>query len=100
MQIPRRFKLQGHTINVLFDNQLLHKDDNRGAAVYRRAEIHLQPISQDNPIPQSYIEEAFLHELTHFIFHAAGYEEDRVDEAKVWRFSHLLHQALTTMEYD
>ena len=99
-QIPKRFKLYGSTISVVFNPTLLHTDDARGVAVYRDHKIILQPVGEQNPLPATQVEQSFCHELVHFLFHAAGYPEDRADETKVERVSQLFHQALTTMEYE
>jgi hypothetical protein len=100
LEIPKRFKLYGHTIEVEWDSMLAHREDARGLAVYREGKILLQPSTGSNPMPQSHIEQAFCHELTHFLFSMAGYEEDRANEEKIERVSNLLHQAFTTAEYD
>lgn len=100
MRIPKRFKLCGQTIEVVFDELLIHKNDNRGEAVYRDNTIKLMPAITGNPTPKTAIEEAFCHEMTHFILHTAGYRDEASDEAMVFRLGHLLHQALTTMEYE
>jgi hypothetical protein len=100
MQIPKRFKLYGQTINVGWDAKLLHSDDARGMAQYRDNKITLQSSGEHNPHPDTHTEQAFCHELTHYLFHLAGYPEDRADEIKVDRIAQLLHQALTTMEYE
>jgi hypothetical protein len=99
MQIPKRFMLFGQTIHVEFDPELLHRDDARGMASYRNNKILLQPSGEHNPVPPPCVEQVFCHELMHYLFHAAGYPEDRSDETKVDRLSNLLHQALTSMEY-
>lgn len=100
MRIPKRFKLYAQTIEVEYDEKLLHRDDARGMAFYRDCKIKLQPACDANPIPQGQIEQTFCHELLHFLFNAAGYTEDRADEEKVDRLAHLLHQALETCEYE
>lgn len=100
MKIPKRFMLYGQSVEVGYDPALLHKDDARGLAIYRDNKIVLQSSSESNPIPQGQIEQAFCHELMHFLFNAAGYSEDRADEAKVDRLGHLLHQALETAIYE
>ena len=100
MKIPKRFKLYNHTVSVNVDPALLHKDDARGMAHYRDSRIDLQPVSETNPHPATYMEAAFCHELVHFLFWHSGYADDRQDEVKVERIAQLLHQALTTMEYE
>lgn len=100
MNIPKRFQLYGQTIEVVEKPDLLHTDDCRGMAKYRDSRIELQSSSKDNPMPAAQVEQVFCHELVHFLFHMAGYTDDRGDEVKVERISNLLHQALSTAEYD
>jgi len=100
MKIPKRFKLYGHTIEVVWDNTQCHDSDNRGLADYRNNRIVLQPNGDQVKYPQSLVAQAFCHELVHFLLDCAGYPDDRKDETKVERISHLLHQALSTAEYE
>jgi hypothetical protein len=100
MKIPKRFKLYGQTIEVIMDNHLDFNDDRRGEADYRNNKIRLQPAGSQLLHPLTHIEQAFLHELFHFIFDNAGYPDDRKDEIKIERLSNLLHQALSTAEYE
>ena len=97
MRIPKQFQLYGQTIEVIYDNTLDYVDGRRGEADYRRNRITLQAPGEMIPYPRSHLEQAFIHELVHFLFDMAGYDEDRRDEVKVERISNLLHQALTTM---
>ena len=100
MRIPKRFKLYGQTVDVELDPLLSSRDDVRGWAVYRESKIRLQTQGENNGFPASHIEQTFCHELVHYLFHCAGYPKDRMDETKVERVANLLHQALTTMEYE
>lgn len=101
-KIPTRFKLLGQTINVVFDASLfVEKDGYRGFASYRLNEIQLKP-----GLKKDLTERAFCHELTHFIiYHAeaalSGKEDyPHQDEGFIELCGGLLHQALTTFEYD
>lgn len=100
MKIPKRFKLCGHTMEVVYDNLILHRNDNRGEACYRDHTIKLMPSTVSSPLPQTSVEEAFCHEMTHFILYLAGYIHEANDEGMVTRIGLLLHQALSTMEYN
>ena len=100
MKIPKSFKLMGKTIQVEFDKQLNFKQDWYGAAVYRQDIIKLQSDCKEWPLSRSKIEQSFLHELTHWILYMCQKDKLNHDESFIDLFSGLLHQALTTMEYD
>jgi hypothetical protein len=100
MRIPKRFQLYGQTIEVVMDPTIGYNDDRGGAADYRNNTIHLQSPGEQTPLPQAHVEQIFCHELVHYLFDMAGYPDDRKDEIKVERISNLLHQALTTAEYE
>lgn len=101
-KIPTRFKLLGQTINVVFDaSQFVEKDGYHGFASYRLNEIQLKP-----GLKKDLTESAFFHELMHFIlYHAEAAlpkdsEYPHKEDGFVEMCGALLHQALTTMEYD
>ena len=99
MNIPKKFKLMGHEINVKFVEDLANEHESVGAAVYRQDEIRLQPSINGNPRSENLIVHNFLHELIHFILYMMEEDKLRDDEKFVGVFSGLLHQALDTMEY-
>ena len=107
MKIPGRFKLLGQTISVVFvPGEFTERDGAHGFASYRLNQIQLRPPTETHPLSAEQIGQTFCHELTHFIlFHAgAAYtckdDDMHRDEGFVDLFGSLLHQALTTMEYD
>jgi hypothetical protein len=106
MKIPSRFKLFGQTITVVVGNhQFIDQEGTYGEAHYRKDTIYLRPPSEVVPVTKEMQEHSFLHELTHFLlYNAEDARNNKVllhsDEGFVDLFSHLLHQALTTMEYD
>jgi hypothetical protein len=106
MRIPVRFKQAGLTIKVKWDPKKLHNDNNFAHISFRNNEIVLMPSTKDVPRPQDLIEQDFCHELTH---HIASYAEGTIKDISLPLhrneeftnvFSALLHQALTTMEYE
>ena len=105
MRIPNRFKIFGQTISVIWDKELTNEDDARGQAVYRYNEIRMQPSTEGKPLSDGQIEQAFLHEVFHFIFfllgdYVVGDVKLRKDEQLVDSLAHAFHQVLTTAEYD
>ena len=98
MNIPKKFRLMGHEINVKFVEDLTNEHESVGAAVYRRDEIRLQPSINGNLRSENLIAHNFLHELVHFILYMMEEDKLRDDEKFVGVFSGLLHQALDTME--
>jgi predicted SprT family Zn-dependent metalloprotease len=97
MRIPARFKLHAQQIEVAYDSNVDFRNDNRGEAQYRINRIALAPSSSSHPRPQTQIEQTFCHELIHYISHHAGVE---LSERDTDIMGNLLHQALTTMEYE
>jgi hypothetical protein len=107
MRIPVRFKLLGHTIVVSYEPEAHYDKGRYGACSFEGKWIKLCPPAPSMPITQSSLEHTFLHELGHMIlYHCHGLEKTKGDsalydnEAFVDFYAGLLHQALTTMEYD
>jgi len=99
IKIPKRFKLFGQTIKVVFDNKVGELDEAKGLAEYRKSQITIQPASNDNCITDEMIEETFFHELIHWILYKLDEDKLRSNEKFVSEVSQLLHQAFQTMEY-
>jgi len=105
MSIPKCFKLMGQTIEVIYDPTLVNERDWTGSASYRKNEIRIMPDCEAHPRKIDQIEHTFYHELIHHIMYYAGpglKNTDNVhqDEGFVDNVAGLLHQALTTMEYE
>ena len=107
MKIPSRFKIGGLTIEVKSDPKKRHDDDTIAHASYRNSEIVIMPSTEEVPRPQDLVEQDFCHELVHFISYHAGdavnhelKEMLHRNEGFINLFSMLLHQVLTSMEYD
>jgi len=95
MKIPSSFQLMGQTITVEFDPNLIFEDDARGIAKFRQNKIIL--VSKDNEKrPATQIEQAFCHELVHWILEKMNEMKLCDDEKFVEVFGSLLHQALST----
>ena len=92
--IPKSFMLGGLKINVQFDTNLSSKKKVIGEAHYAKQMIRLDP---SIALVQS-VEQASLHELTHWIFYVMNEESLRNNEKIVDLFAHFLYQALTTAE--
>lgn len=108
MRIPKRFKLLGHTIEVVERPDLLHERNWNGATDYERTRIELVPVSEFNPISKSKAESVFCHELAHFLLYYAGAGINHALDGKyahqqeefVDLLGNLIHQAFDTMEYE
>jgi hypothetical protein len=104
MKIPKRFKLLGHTINVVIADDLTFNDDLVGRANYRKNLIEIQDRNNSTGIPESIYKEVFVHELMHFLlfYSRSGNDDPPLSkrEGLVNRLGELLYQALETMEYD
>jgi len=100
MKIPKSFKLFGLTIKVVFAKGMLDRDDSVGLAFIKRSVIELCPTTEQAPISPSRVEQTFCHEWVHFMLDAIGERDLGRNEKFVSQFSGLLHQGLTTMEYE
>jgi predicted SprT family Zn-dependent metalloprotease len=100
MDIPRRLKLLGRTITVEYDPMLDGRDGTVGEARYTSDSIALQPNTDTFRRPQTQLEQVFLHELVHYILNEMNEYDLRRNEKFVDVFAGLLHQALTTMEFE
>lgn len=100
MNIPSRFQLFGRWIEVDFVDDLVDGRNIVGSSNYDKQHIHLQRPSASHKRSDAEIEQTFLHELTHLLLRGAGRPDLCHDEDFVAVFSSLLHQALTSVEYD
>ncbi len=100
MKIPKVIHLHGQRIEIIFDPQLAYKEDIAGQAAYRQNRIFLQPPDRTNTTTQDQIEHSFCHELVHYILSHMSQDKLRKDEPFVDLFANLLHQALSTAEYE
>lgn len=99
MRIPKKFKLLGHTIDVIIEADLTNKTDCLGETRYRYCQIALQSISsKERHRSRTQLENTFLHEMTHWILHTMHENDLSNNEKFVGQFSGILHQILTTME--
>lgn len=106
MEIPSSFMLFGTTIRIKFPAEMfIERDGGVGFASYRTNEINLKPSSETYPLSKEQIEEAFFHEMVHFVLYHAGAsysgktEFMHQDEGFVDIIANLLHQAFTTMVF-
>jgi len=105
VKIPKRFKQYGQTIEVVRKLSSPTENPDRIAfASYRLNQIEMRPLDDCYPMPGGKEGHAFCHELVHMLFyHASVKDGDKwlhQDEDVVDRVAGLLHQALTTMEYE
>lgn len=92
--VPKSFMLGGLRINVTLDDALASTKGIIGEARYAQ-----QAILIDHTVaPQQTVEQAFLHELTHWIFFVMNEDELKNNEKLVDLFAHFLYQALSTAE--
>ena len=99
-KIPKRFKLLGHTIKVTEDPERYYNGNSYGACSYEGKWLKLVPPNPSHPVTQSSLEHTFLHELVHFVLYHTEQHKLGENEAFVDLVAGLLHQALTTMEYE
>lgn len=100
MKIPKRFKLFGQTVEVVFDDNLLDSYDCIGRSSTKFNQIRLQTNIKGINRLQSDIEQVFIHELLHQCLGRMEERELRDNEKFVDILASLIHQALTTAEYE
>ena len=108
MKIPTEFKIFDNTIKVEFDNEYCLRNEVYGTARYKKNKITLSnKVTTDNKetyLPKTKIEQAFIHEMVHFILRETELDEELKkakmdDERFVSIMSKALHQVLNTMIY-
>ncbi len=100
MDIPKRFKLLGHTIEVCEDPSLAYGGNVHGRCSFEEKWIKLVPVNPSHPVSQSSVEHTFLHELVHMVIYHTEQSKLGENEDFVDLVAGLLHQALTSMEYE
>jgi|2_EtaG_2_1085320.scaffolds.fasta_scaffold09019_2 predicted SprT family Zn-dependent metalloprotease len=104
MKIPKKFKLFGQEITVNYRADLEDATGNTGEARLKTNEITLQDF-KTNKRPKSQQEQAFWHEVLHFIMWEFGYEQQleklNIDtEQMVNNIANGIHQILVTSVND
>lgn len=107
MNIPKSFKLFGHTIRVVFSASKFDEEDGSfGFASFRRNQIQLRPSSEITPLTEDCLEQTFYHELAHFILYYAQHARNKdekdmyKDEGFVDLIGNLMHQAVKSFEFE
>lgn len=100
MRIPKRFKLLGHSIEVKDDDEIFFLKRSYGQCCFEGKWIKLVRPHAKHPITQSSLEHSFLHELIHMCLYHTEQSQLNDNEGFVDSLAGLLHQALTTMEYE
>lgn len=100
MEIPKRFKLLGHTVEVQYRPADFYENGRHGAASYEQKVIRLTSRSDAHPVTQSSLEHTFLHEVIHHCLYHTEQAALNGNENFVDLLAGLLHQVLTTMEHD
>lgn len=90
MNIPKSVELAGITVNTIVNNELVELKKIIGEAQYAQQQIMLDC----KAAPREITEQAFFHELVHWIFYMMNEDELRNNEKLVDVFSHFLYQAL------
>ena len=93
-RIPKSFQLAGLTVDVRYQEKISEGGLMLGAADYIAQEIRIDPTFTKKPT----VEQAYLHELTHWILFIMGEAELRDNEKFVDTFAHFLYQSMVTAE--
>ena len=99
-KVPSAFQLFGQRITVKRVANLVSSHSAVGEARLASNEIFLQENVDGLRVPETQIAQTFFHELLHFCFGFIGQTELEKDEVLVDNLAQLLHQAMTSMEYE
>ena len=93
MIIPNKLKVGGVNYKIIKNYKFRERSDLNGQADHTLLEIRVSDKdSSGNKIPLAKREEIFMHEVLHCI--DATYNDNKLDEQVVSRFSHGLYQTL------
>ena len=98
MKIPKRFKLFGHTVEVKTEPDYEDREDGQGIAQFNTNRIIMQ-CNKALKRPVTRMEQCYLHEVIHMVFHELHYSKETYNEQMVDQIASALHQVLTTSEY-
>lgn len=93
MNIPKKFKLFGTTINVVFDNKRMNDMSSYGVSSYSESKITLCTADAGYKLSKDKILDTFYHEKVHIILNSMQeYELSKNEKfvdifAKLWRQS-------------
>jgi len=99
MKIPKKFKLFGATINVVFDSKRMNDLESYGYAEYGKSLITLAEPNGFEELSEDKIIDTFYHEKVHIILDSMGEHKMSKNERFVDLFSKLLRQSDETSEY-
>lgn len=100
MKIPTRFKLLGHTIEVKKDDEMFFHKQSYGQCCFEGKWIKLVHPAPKHPVTQTSLEHTFIHELVHLCLYHTEQSQLNDNERFVDSLAGLLHQTLTTMEFE
>jgi len=109
MQIPKRFKILGRTIETVERADLIQDRDWIGAADYNKDLIEILPLNPMFVASPGKREQTYCHELAHHLLYYSGAAINwnmkdggyvHKNEEFVDLLGSLIHQFLTTMEHE
>jgi hypothetical protein len=99
VEIPTKFKLFGHTIEVDIDEDLEDRDSAQGIARFNKHKISVQ-CNKAAKRARTNMEQCYLHEVMHMVFDQLHYSKEMYNEQLIDQLASALHQVLTTSVYD
>lgn len=99
LKIPKKFKLFGTTVNVVWDNKRLEDLKAYGVFEYGASKITLSTVDGLDKLAEDRIMDCYYHERTHAILEAMNERDLSSNENFVDVLSKLLRQADETAKY-
>lgn len=100
MKIPKKFKLFGTTISVVWNNKYCNDKNVYGENSYSESKITLSTTHGVDDLSEDKILDTFYHEKVHAILTAMNERELNDNEKFVDVFAKLLRQSDITAEYE
>lgn len=98
-KIPKKFRLFGTTIDVVWDNKRCNDTNAYGLSEYSQSKITLSTKDGGESLSKDRMIDCFYHERTHSILDAMNEGELSKNEKFVDVFSKLLRQAIESSEF-
>jgi hypothetical protein len=92
LNLPSSFMIAGIPVKVYLDPKLFEREGCIGKTNYAEQSITLDPTLTYAET----IEQTFLHEVCHWIFHIIGREDINDDDPLIDMMAHLLYQVMST----
>ena len=97
MKIPKKIKIIGRNIEVVYDKDMYAEDQRLGLCEFSKGRISLCE-KGGKSVPRKVIEVTLLHEWVHMIFMMLGKKELAEDETLADQLAEMIHQLIPQVQ--